>query len=82
MTPKAAHAPAAGRRRHPALAGWDQHLILTGQEGFQPSRAAATLQRPGLVDATDLDGGFTAWTAAGLPVTGASDQPNSIVVVR
>jgi rhodanese-related sulfurtransferase len=29
------------------------------------------LQRLGLVNATDLDGGFVAWAAAGLPVTRA-----------
>ena len=61
----------ASRWRHPALAGRDQHLILICQEGFQSSLAAATLQRLGLVNATDLDGGFTAWAAAGLPVTRA-----------
>lgn len=27
------------------------------------------LQRLGLINATDLDGGFDAWAAAGLPVT-------------
>ena len=27
----------------------------------------ATGQAPGLVNATDLDGGFLAWAAAGLP---------------
>jgi rhodanese-related sulfurtransferase len=59
----------ASRWRHPALAGWDQRLILICQEGFQSSLAAATLQQLGLVNATDLDGGFAAWTAAGLPVT-------------
>jgi len=62
----------ASRWRHPALAGWDQHLILICQEGFQSSLAAATLQQLGLVNATDLDGGFAAWAAAGLPVTRAS----------
>ncbi len=56
----------ASRWRHPALAGRDQHLVLICQEGFQSSLAAATLQRLGLVNATDLDGGFIAWTAAGL----------------
>jgi rhodanese-related sulfurtransferase len=64
----------ASRWRHPALAGRDQHLILICQEGFQSSLAAATLQRLGLVNATDLDGGFTAWTAAGLPVTRAGSR--------
>ena len=61
----------AGQWRHPAMTGRDQHLILVCQEGFQSSLAAATLQRLGLVNATDLDGGFAAWAAAGLPVTPA-----------
>lgn len=54
--------------RHPAITGWDLHLILVCNQGYQSSLAAATLQRLGLVNATDLDGGFTAWIAAGLPV--------------
>jgi rhodanese-related sulfurtransferase len=58
----------AGQWRHPALTGRNQHLILICQEGFQSSLAAATLQRLGLVNATDMDGGFAAWAAAGLPV--------------
>ena len=64
----------AGRWRHPALTGRDQHIILICQEGFQSSLAAATLQRLGLVNATDLDGGFAAWAAAGLPVTPAGSE--------
>jgi hypothetical protein len=59
----------ASRWRHPAITGWDQHLILICQEGFQSSLAATPVQRPGLAHATDLDGGFDAWAAAGLPVT-------------
>jgi rhodanese-related sulfurtransferase len=61
MTPKTVHSPAAGR---------NQHLILVCQEGYQPSLAAAVLLRTGLVEATDLDGGFVARTAVGYPVTG------------
>jgi hypothetical protein len=61
MTPKTAHSPAAGR---------DQHLILVCQEGYQPRLAAAILLRTGLVEATDIDGGFVARTAAGLPGNG------------
>jgi rhodanese-related sulfurtransferase len=45
------------------------------QEGFQASLAAATLPRPGLVNATDLGGGFAAWAAAGLPVTQPHNMP-------
>ena len=64
----------AGQWRHPALTGRDQRLILICQEGFQSSLAAATLQQLGLVNATDLDGGFAAWAAAGLPVTPAGTK--------
>jgi rhodanese-related sulfurtransferase len=59
----------ASRWRHPAISGRDQHLILICQEGFGSSLAAANLQRLGLFNATDLDGGFAAWAAVGLPVT-------------
>lgn len=59
----------AGAWRHSAMTGADQRLILICQEGFQSSLAAAALQRLGLVNATDLDGGFAAWAGAGLPVT-------------
>jgi rhodanese-related sulfurtransferase len=45
-----------------------RRLVLMCDEGYQSSLAAATLQRLGLRDATDLDGGFQAWRAAGLPV--------------
>jgi rhodanese-related sulfurtransferase len=64
----------ASQWRHPALTSRDQHLILICQEGFQSSLAAATLQLLGLANATDLDGGFTAWAAAGLPVTRAGSE--------
>jgi rhodanese-related sulfurtransferase len=38
------------------------------------SGATANLQQLGLIHATDLDGGFTAWTAAGLPVIARADD--------
>jgi rhodanese-related sulfurtransferase len=41
--------------------------IVMCQEGYASSLAAATLQRLGLSNATDLIGGFVAWKAAGLP---------------
>lgn len=63
----------AGRWRHPAMTGRNQRLILICQEGFQSSLAAA-LQQLGLANATDLDGGFAAWAAAGLPVTPAGSE--------
>jgi rhodanese-related sulfurtransferase len=43
-------------------------IILVCAEGYSSSLAAASLQDIGLVNATDVIGGFQAWKAAGLPV--------------
>jgi rhodanese-related sulfurtransferase len=43
-------------------------VVVICDEGYQSSLAAATLKRLGLARATDVDGGFQAWRAAGLPV--------------
>jgi rhodanese-related sulfurtransferase len=45
----------------------DRRLVLVCAQGFSSSLAAASLVELG-VDAGDLDGGFEAWAAAGLPV--------------
>jgi rhodanese-related sulfurtransferase len=45
-----------------------RQVIVMCDAGYQSSLAAATLQELGLDRATDLDGGFQAWRAAGLPV--------------
>ena len=50
-------------------------VVLVCDEGYQSSLAAATLQRLGYPCATDLDGGFRAWRAAGLPVTPPRPRP-------
>ncbi len=42
-------------------------IIVMCLEGYASTLAAATLRRIGLREATDLDGGFQAWKAAGLP---------------
>jgi rhodanese-related sulfurtransferase len=62
----------ASQWRHPAITRRDLHIILICDQGYQSSLAAATLQQLGLIHATDLDGGFTAWAAAGLPVIAPS----------
>lgn len=49
--------------------GYDLEVIVTCQEGYTSSLAAAALQDLGLHRATDLAGGFAAWRAAGLPTT-------------
>ena len=41
----------------------DQRVILVCSEGFSSSLAAARLQSLGLSGATDLEGGFKAWSA-------------------
>jgi len=53
--------------RIPALARSDQQIIVMCSEGYASTLAAASLRRIGLAEATDLDGGFKAWRAAGLP---------------
>jgi rhodanese-related sulfurtransferase len=50
-------------------------VIIMCSEGYTSSLAAASLQDLGLVNATDLDGGFHAWARAGLPVTGGRPRP-------
>jgi len=54
--------------RDEAVTDAGARIILNCNEGYQSSLAAATLQQLGLIDATDVIGGFQAWKAAGLPV--------------
>ncbi len=46
----------------------DGEVVVVCNDGYSSSLAAATLQELGFARATDLDGGFRAWRAAGLPV--------------
>ena len=55
-------------------ASYDLHVIIVCSAGYTSSLAAAALQDLGVGRATDLDGGFLAWQAAGLPVTGHSSD--------
>ena len=54
------------------IASYDLEVIVVCNEGYTSSLAAAALQELGVHRATDLDGGFRAWAASGLPVTKAS----------
>jgi rhodanese-related sulfurtransferase len=63
--------------RHPAVNGPDQDIVVVCQEGYASSLAAATLREMGLSRATDLEGGYAAWVAAGLPTTAACPPPGS-----
>ena len=48
-------------------ASYDLRVIVFCSAGYTSSLAAAALQELGVHHATDLDGGFQAWQAAGLP---------------
>jgi len=49
------------------LASYDLHVVIVCNEGYSSSLAAATLQQLGIHRATDMEGGYRAWKAAGLP---------------
>jgi rhodanese-related sulfurtransferase len=53
--------------RIPQATDHDVRWIVVCSEGYSSSLAAASLQDLGLHNATDLDGGFRGWKAAGLP---------------
>lgn len=52
------------------IASDDLRVIVLCQEGYTSSLAAASLRDIGVLRATDVDGGFAAWRAAGLPLSG------------
>jgi MFS family permease len=61
--------------RNPVACDVERELILMCADGFSSSLAAATLRELGFTRATDMVGGFTAWQAAGLPVSPAPPTP-------
>jgi rhodanese-related sulfurtransferase len=52
----------------PRISDPEARIILLCAHGYSSSMAAATLRDLGFARATDVDGGFEAWNAAGLPV--------------
>jgi rhodanese-related sulfurtransferase len=65
--------PSSDSRVSAATAG--QFWIVICQDGYTSSLAADALRSIG-VPATDVDGGFTAWRAAGLPVCSGGTEPD------
>jgi rhodanese-related sulfurtransferase len=53
----------------PVAGRYDLRVVIFCSEGYTSSLAAAALQDLGLSNATDLEGGFKAWQARGLPTT-------------
>ena len=62
---------ARSEARIPALARPETRVIVMCSQGYASSFAASSLRRIGVADATDLEGGFQAWQAAGLPTQAA-----------
>ncbi|WP_079144702.1 rhodanese-like domain-containing protein [Streptomyces agglomeratus] len=60
-----------GSHRAPEATDHDLRVVVICNEGYASSLAAVSLRQLGLHRATDLDGGFQAWRAAGLPVVPA-----------
>ena len=58
--------------RLPWATGYDRRIIVFCVEGYTSSLAAAALHDLGLGQATDIVGGYRAWTAEGLPSAPAS----------
>ena len=63
----------ASAARLPQATGHDLRVIVFCSEGYTSSLAAASLHDLGLTRATDMEGGFVAWRAGGLPTTGGGD---------
>jgi rhodanese-related sulfurtransferase len=57
-----------GPWRIPDAGDADRLIVVVCSQGYSSSLAAASLQRLGLPNATDMAGGFEAWRASGLPV--------------
>jgi rhodanese-related sulfurtransferase len=54
---------------HDLITDHRQKIVIFCNEGYQSSLAAANLQKLGLVNATDMVGGFAKWKECGLPTT-------------
>ena len=65
----------ASEAHDPRVAGLGDEILLICDEGYQSSLAAAVLRDLGFTRAGDVEGGFRAWRAAGLPTTHAPHDP-------
>jgi rhodanese-related sulfurtransferase len=66
-----------GSHRLPEAEDPDRPVVIVCQEGYASSLAAASLLALGRTAATDLDGGFVAWSRAGFPTTPGRSGPGS-----
>jgi rhodanese-related sulfurtransferase len=62
-------------------ASYDAEVIVICNEGYASSLAAASLRDLGILQATDLIGGYRAWRALGLPTeSGLASRYDAIVL--
>jgi rhodanese-related sulfurtransferase len=64
--------------RNELFGSLDRELVVFCNDGYSSSLAAATLQELGFDRATDVDGGFRGWRAAGLPAAEAGPPPSGL----
>jgi rhodanese-related sulfurtransferase len=64
-----------GSHHIPEAADLRRPVVVICQEGYASSLAAASLVHLGRTNATDLDGGFVAWRAAGYPTAKGPSTP-------
>jgi len=64
--------------RLPWATGYDGQIIVICMAGYTSSLAAAALHDLGMARATDVTGGYLAWTAEGLPWAPASARTATI----
>lgn len=57
---------------------YDLRVIVFCSEGYTSSLAAYSLQELGLLNATDIIGGYKAWKESGLPVDTNSTKPRTL----
>jgi len=67
----------ASSARLPVATDYALRVIVFCSEGYTSSLAAAALHDLGLWRATDMVGGFHAWSAAGLPIVSPSKTPET-----
>jgi rhodanese-related sulfurtransferase len=64
----------ASDARLPEAGDYRRPVVVVCSEGYASSLAAASLQDLGLVNATDLAGGFRAWAGSGLPILAGAQR--------